>query len=311
MKTTNFSLWIKLAAALFFLFVLAPSSAFSISWVQSLLVLAPLLLVPLACPLIMPSQSFSPLLLFGGLAFGISYLLPLGFWAGGLALVWLLCTLLLAWNHIQHYRQQKAENETSYAGLAAFLYLPVGAAWALADRLGLQPMGFQPTIVLLTAVHFHFAGFLLLIAGHRILTFPSNTYKVSWDLLLVVGVPLVALGITLSQWEAPAWIETLSATVMAIGGLGVAVFHLTTSRQIQNTVVLWAWRVGALCLSIGMCLAIAYGWRPFFPLDFLSIPWMYAVHGTLNFLGVGLLVMGWSFFDRGSRPFIGEAQVPS
>lgn len=301
MKTINFFFWIRFVVALLLIFGLAPSSPFSISWVQSLLVLAPLLLVPLAYPLIHPRHSFSPWILIGGLTFGISYLLPTGYLAGGLALVWLLCTLLLAWNHIQQYRQQKAENEISYAGLAAFLYLPVGAAWALADRLGLQPMGFQSTIVLLTAVHFHYAGFLLLVAGHRILTFPSNTYKVNWDLLLVVGVPLVALGITLSQWEAPAWMETLSATVMAIGGLGVAALHLNTSRQIQNTFVIWTWRVGALCLSIGMCLAIAYGWRPFFSLDFLSIPWMYAVHGTLNFLGVGLLVIGWSFFDRGSR----------
>ena len=300
MKTIPYFFWIRLIAALCFIFGLAPSSAFSISWVQSLLVLAPLLLVPLTYPLIHPSHSFSPSLLFGGLAFGISYLLPTGYMAGGLALVWLLCTLLLAWNQIHHYRQRKREDKTSYAGLAAFLYLPVGAAWALADRLGLQPMGFQSTIVLLTAVHFHFAGFLLLVAGHRILTLPSNTYKVSWDLLLVLGVPLVALGITLSQWEGPAWMETLSATVMAIGGLGVAALHLNTSRQIQSTLVRWAWRVGALCLSIGMCLAIAYGWRPFFSLDFLSIPWMYAVHGTLNFLGVGLLVIGWSFFDRGS-----------
>jgi len=302
MKTIHYFFWIRLVAALFFIFVLAPSSAFSISWVQSLLVLAPLLLIPLAYPLIKPSQSFSPSLLFGGLAFGISYLLPLGYWAAGLALVWLLCTLLLAWNQIHHYRQQQKESGTSYAGLAAFLYLPIAAAWALADRLGLQPMGFQSTIVLLTAVHFHYAGFLLLVVGHRILTFSPLAYKISWDLLLVVGVPLVALGITLSQWNGPAWIETLSATVMAIGGLGVALLHLRRSRQIQSAIVRWAWRVGALCLSIGMCLAVAYGWRPFFPLDFLSIPWMYAVHGTLNFFGVGLLVIAWWFFDETQAP---------
>lgn len=305
MKTINVSFWIRFVAALFLIFGLAPSSAFSISWVQTLLVLAPLLLVPLAYSLINSSQALSPYFLFGGLAFGISYLLPTGYMAGGLALVWLLCTLLLAWNQIHHYRQRKREDKTSYACLAAFLYLPVGAAWALADRLGLQPMGFQSTIVLLTAVHFHFAGFLQLVAGHRILTCSPAAYKISWDLLLVIGVPLVALGITLSQWDGPAWIETLSATVMALGGLGVAILHGIASRQTQSALVRWAWRVGALCLSIGMCLAIAYGWRPFFPLDFLSIPWMYAVHGTLNFVGVACLVIGWSFFDRRSRPSIG------
>jgi hypothetical protein len=39
------------------------------------------------------------------------------------------------------------------------LYLPIGGAWLVASRLGIQPLGFGDTIVLLTAVHFHFAGF--------------------------------------------------------------------------------------------------------------------------------------------------------
>src|ERR1700689_2369591 len=43
--------------------------------------------------------------------------------------------------------------------IGSFLYLPVGCAWLVASRLGLSPMGFQEPIVLLTAVHFHFAGF--------------------------------------------------------------------------------------------------------------------------------------------------------
>ena len=307
MKTASFPFWIRLSATLLFFWALAPSSPFNISWVQSILILAPLVLVPLAWTLMSDAHKLSNALLFGGLAFGISYILPLGFLAGGFALVWLLCTLLLAWDQVNSYRHKKEENSKSFASLAAFLYLPIGATWALADRLGMHPMGFQSTIVLLTAVHFHYAGFLLLVAGHRIMALVPNSYKLFWDLLLVLGVPLVALGITLSQWEGPAWIETSSATVMAIGGLGVAVLHVLGSRQIRNTFVKWAWRIGAIFLSAGMCLALAYGWRPFFPLDFLSIPWMYAVHGTFNFLGVGILVTSWWFFDS-SRQFISEAQ---
>jgi len=37
--------------------------------------------------------------------------------------------------------------------------LAVGGAWLVASRLGMRPMGIQEPIVLLTAVHFHYAGF--------------------------------------------------------------------------------------------------------------------------------------------------------
>ena len=39
----------------------------------------------------------------------------------------------------------------------------VGAVFAFMDRLGVRPFGFSTTIILLTAVHFHFAGFVLVL----------------------------------------------------------------------------------------------------------------------------------------------------
>ena len=48
---------------------------------------------------------------------------------------------------------------------AATGFLFVGAAFALADRADLRPFDFSATIILLTAVHFHFAGFALVLAG--------------------------------------------------------------------------------------------------------------------------------------------------
>ena len=50
------------------------------------------------------------------------------------------------------------------AGLVAFGFLAVGAVWLLVDRAGLGRSG-STTIVLLTAVHFHVAGFVLTVAG--------------------------------------------------------------------------------------------------------------------------------------------------
>src|SRR4030095_7036112 len=49
---------------------------------------------------------------------------------------------------------------------AGLLYLPVAGFWFVVYRLGIQPVGFGETIILLTVVHFHFAGFATpIIAG--------------------------------------------------------------------------------------------------------------------------------------------------
>src|ERR1044072_5686477 len=49
---------------------------------------------------------------------------------------------------------------------AGLLYLPVGGAWLIVYRLGVQPFDYGETIILLTVVHFHFAGFAApIIAG--------------------------------------------------------------------------------------------------------------------------------------------------
>ncbi|HUG84436.1 MAG TPA: YndJ family transporter, partial [Euzebya sp.] len=44
------------------------------------------------------------------------------------------------------------------APLAALAFWTVGSVWLLLDRLALDPVGVGPDLVLLTAVHFHFAG---------------------------------------------------------------------------------------------------------------------------------------------------------
>jgi hypothetical protein len=47
----------------------------------------------------------------------------------------------------------------------------VGGAWLVASRLGMRPMGIQEPIGLLTAVHFHFAGFATAMIAAAMLRF--------------------------------------------------------------------------------------------------------------------------------------------
>ena len=49
---------------------------------------------------------------------------------------------------------------------AGLLYLPVAGVWLVIYRYGVQPFDYGETIILLTVVHFHFAGFAApIIAG--------------------------------------------------------------------------------------------------------------------------------------------------
>ncbi|NRB48708.1 MAG: YndJ family transporter [Saprospiraceae bacterium] len=277
--------------AIVFTFLLLPDSPKELNWVKVILLFAPTILIP---TWLYEQFSFRhPGLIVGTWLLGFAFLLPQGGLAGSLALPWLLVTLWLGYRFL-FFTQQLFRATASWSGRAAFLFLPVGAAWAVADRLGWQPMGFQATIVLLTAVHFHYAGFLLLSIADRLMQRgASSKYKIL-DFLLIAGVPLVALGITLTDLNGPRWIETFAATVMALGGIWVALEHLSLAMKGGDSITRLSWFLGGTCLLAGMMLAIAYGWRQYYPLDFLNIPWMYAVHGSLNFLGVGVfLLYGW------------------
>lgn len=173
------------------------------------------------------------------------------------------------------------------ARLASLVYLPVGGVWALFDQAGFQPMGFSGIIVLLTGVHFHYAGFALpRLTGLWLEQDEEGPIRrvAAWGVIL--GVPLVAIGITTSQANMPAWIETTAVTILAFSAFTVSLAQFK-----------WAWKtemngfsralfvLGGLALAAGMMLATIYGWRHFFPVAWATIPAMYAIHGTLNSLG--------------------------
>ena len=62
------------------------------------------------------------------------------------------------------WRLWRGSHRTSEVCLdAGLLYLAVGGTWTVIARAGLRPLGFPDLIVLLTAVHFHYAGFALLV----------------------------------------------------------------------------------------------------------------------------------------------------
>lgn len=285
------------------------------AWAHALLLLAALVVVPLALELFRdgdePAKSarwfgwLERLQLPAALALLIACWLAPGPSAMAAALPWAALTGIMAWIGIQ--RVQAGGLRRDLDGLcrdAALIFALIGGLWTLADRSGFRPIGFDPAIVTLTAVHFHYAGLLLpLMAGlaQRELFFFRLAARAAVG--VVLGVPAVAVGITTTQLGVGPSIEAAAGCGLALAGMVVGILHVrlaTDSRQPLATRALLA--VAGVSLFVGMVLAALYAMRAFVaPLPWLGVPQMRMLHGSINAVGFGLCgVLAWRRMARPS-----------
>ena len=169
------------------------------------------------------------------------------------------------------------------------LLMLVGAAWIVIGRLG-WTFGFDPEIVRLTGIHFHYAGFLLptlaaAAAWHR----PRPGTRLILPVVLL-GFGLVAIGITFSP---P--IEVVGAATMVVGCVALAVVQVRAGLATRRPDVFSLLAVSSAALVSGMALAAVYVLGECLGHTWIEIPTMIATHGLANavgFAGCGLL--GWS-----------------
>ena len=302
LKRKNLPILIGFLVWLIFSLVSFPASTFSLSYVQILILAAPLWLIPLTWQLLDTPEWTDYL----GVPFAI--LLAIAFYdepslkIALLTLPWLFLTTLLAFQKWLAWRIVKSLEISHLTQLAAYLYLPIGAAWAFADRLGFRPLDFDATIVLLTVAHFHYAGFLLPTITAFALKSIATKWRKTIGWLVILGIPAVAIGITTTHLHLPVWIEVAAVTVMVLGGLITGVLHCILGWENRQQHYGKLWLIAGVALMVGMALACGYGWRHVYIIPVLSIPWMYAVHGTLNAVGFALpAVLGWSYYARSNE----------
>jgi hypothetical protein len=265
--------------------------------IQRILLLGILVIVPLGLSLVNePGESES--LLFrlavsaqpiAAGASAVSFLLQPGGPAAALVSSWLLVTTVLALFACWRILRRRSVVDREVAVDAALLYLPVGALWLLASRLGMQPMGFGDTIVLLTAVHFHFAGFaaplLAGLTGRALaqLRLPAKLFGLT-VICIVGGTPLVAAGITFSP--VIAWI---GAVVISLGLVLLAVLVLVrVLPSLSSFVAQFLLVVSSLSSISAMLLACVYAYSLVADRMIIDIPQMALSHGVLNSFGFSL-----------------------
>ena len=272
---------------------------FGVDWARALLLLAPLVVLPLlfeTCSGVArkPAGSREWRLTVAWsvavCALAWAEFLPVGRSATLFASPWaamLLAFGLREWSVARHPLELLRSPAVLCARSAPLLGI-VGAVWLLFDRAGVRPLDLPEELVLLTAIHFHFAGVALPLITSRLLG--DRRDRLAWITagLATGGVPLVAIGITATQLGAPVIIESIAAWSMALGGLLVAL-QLVTSAHAARGLARVLGHGAALALVAAMSLSVCYAARHWLDLAWMGIPWMRGVHGTLNAIGFGVL----------------------
>jgi hypothetical protein len=229
---------------------------------------------------------------------GAAELMSRGAIAAALSTPWFLVTVAIALAGLVHASSHRHGPVAALACACGMIYLAVGGGWVLVERAGIRPLDFDPAIVLLTGIHFHYAGFALPILAGLAIGSDSAPFSRAWRNILAVGVvtsvPLVAVGITASQLGFDPWVEVIAAWCMSLAGLGVAGLYLRLAfAPTTSTVARQLWSIGALFLAAGMCLSILYGSRSLIPISWLS-----------SALRLALATCSVIEFDPGEKSFV-------
>lgn len=222
----------------------------------------------------------------------VAFGLPAGVAAASLSVPWLaLCAAavpLAAWHAIPLLPRILDRGILADLGAdAACCFLAVGAVFLAADRLGIQPLGFSMTIILLTGTHFHVAAFgLLLLTAILARRRPWLNASVVG---LVVGFPITAAGFVLSS----DLIGAVGALVVGAAGIGTGLAWWSDGGYGLEA---WIKRVAGVALLVGMILGIAWSWSVVFGIGFIGLDLMVRTHGALNAGAVLLtsLLGGWN-----------------
>jgi hypothetical protein len=277
-----------------------------------LLLFALYVVTPLALPLILRSSQpplaretlrvallLSPVAALIG---SVSILLSAGLLAGAAASVWFLFTLLLACVGILRLRSHAPLTLAAFCPTLALLYLPIGGAWLVAARLGVRPLGFSPTIVLLTAIHFHYIPLAALVmtglVGHTVGASPHGRTRRLYRLAalgMLICPALVATGHVVTQLTGVQDVESCAALVQAISLVLIALLTLrfvvsaATPRLARGLLA-----VSSVTVFATMLLAAAYAVGSATGAWVITVAQMIALHGVANALAFSFCgLLGW------------------
>jgi hypothetical protein len=274
--------------------------------IHKVVLFAVLVIVPLALSLVAPDDRgkfYRAAVLarpVAALATAASFFFDKGLLSASMSFTWFVATLLVALFGLTRFISRGLYPLEELSIDAGLLYLPVGGVWLVVYRLGVQPLGYGEMIVLLTVIHFHFAGFAApIIAGMsgRILATGHYPQKIFAGAIfgIVAAMPLVAAGITFSPWLGLVGTVLLTFGLVMLAGLTLG----WVRPALRGTSMRFLLVIGALSSCLAMVLACLYAYSIASKTLILTIPTMAMTHGLLNAFGfVTCSLIAWSGVNR-------------
>lgn len=270
-----------------------------------LFLFAPWVVVPLTLSLVPAAQGNRPsringtvmryLLFPGAVLTTTSFFMRDGSAAGALTVLYLLAGISLALDALMRLLRTRLQSFQEFCFAIGEGYALVGALWLLASRMGWQPVGFREPIVLLTAVHFHYAGLMAaVLAGLA----ASSTRT---PLLLRIALSCAVLGpalLGLAFLVGPK-LKLAAVMLMVIGECGIAFgtfrVGLANASGIGGRMLV----LGSACVILGMALAGIWAIGEYPLHAFVNLEQMARYHGVLNSIGFGLCsLVGWTLLHH-------------
>ncbi|MCE7980584.1 MAG: hypothetical protein DYG89_05280 [Caldilinea sp. CFX5] len=293
-----------------------------VTTVERLLLLAVLVFTPLALTLIqrwheddkvsIPFWWACRLQPVAATLVALAFLQPTGVWAGLLSVLWLFCTALIALVGLTGWQTTAGRLPVYELVLrGGMLYLPVGAGWLLLSRFGARPLAFPAVIVLLTGVHFHYTGFavpvITAMTGRFLAKNKLTVRAYPWLAgAIVVAMPLIAAGITVSPWLEVVGVVLLFTAIVGLAG----VIGFVVLPQVAAPLPRFFLAVAAVAMVVAITPALLYGIGEFTDQSLITIPRMVQLHGLTNAFGfVACGLLGWLLVERTAakqvvQPFI-------
>jgi hypothetical protein len=214
--------------------------------------------------------------------------------AAVLALPWLICAIAAfgAAAHRWIIDPDRWRPEPEHAEAIGLGFWLAGSVVLVLDRLGVEPFGFDPSVIRLTAVHFHLAGLVLVTTGTMAWRRAPTRWLAAAVAAVIAGIPTTAIGIV-----GLRPVEWMGAVLVAGGGIGIAAGQLRVAVRWADDTPLAARALiatSALALLASMPLALAYATANLLGAGAVFLEPMMAIHGSLNVIGFAApATIGW------------------
>lgn len=207
-----------------------------------------------------------------------SFVVPRGVVAAAMCLPWMAVCAAAGFEKLGSPRTLVAR----FVFLMPHGYLVFGAGWLIVSRYGARPLEFPSVIVELTAVHFHYAGFVapMIIAITR-----DHQARARGPLLAALWLALVASPLTAIGFVYSAKIGAAGAITFT---LGLFIWSIVTIATVlpgltAGTRLLLGSAAGTVFVTMG--LAVVYSVGVAVGDTWIGISAMARTHGVLNALG--------------------------